>query len=388
MDENRLSCAADSRVSNNGSQQISNTGAKLFTIPVRTHKQKNDQHSLIDTHTLGFAFAGSTLLATNTHAIASNCTQMLLSAKDSGGASMDLVANIYQKAAEYVTKDMNQNFAPPQWQFFDFLIFGYCKTVNDFQAYFCTKKIENNVFEMAKEKIPFKSGLLLSFGSGKEEFNEKLEIKNSLGLNRPVFTVFQDTINNSENNTIGGNIQLMESTKSGTVYVPVVTQDEDNPDVATLLVNGFNTSVLKNDEGISIGLKAIDIGLNKITARAALKEYGLDPESSVSREIQNLASIAFLFKKAVDLKTPIAIEEIYTIEKITPIDGNWYFYRRCKNCKRRAPFFEDFHKGSVNYQITGLGSIQTKCIYCNETVKIHSKLFRSAKWKDNVGITS
>jgi hypothetical protein len=78
----KIVCIADTRVSA-GDLTLSDSGAKLFSIPITTSIYKNGEIYDSKHHSFGFVFAGSTFLATNTHALASTCTQLDAS-KNSG----------------------------------------------------------------------------------------------------------------------------------------------------------------------------------------------------------------------------------------------------------------------------------------------------------------
>lgn len=77
----KLSCVADTRLSNSGTT-ISDSGGKIFVIPVGLRKFDENIVKEKVNYTLGFAFCGSTLLANNTHIIASNCSQLLRNDSD------------------------------------------------------------------------------------------------------------------------------------------------------------------------------------------------------------------------------------------------------------------------------------------------------------------
>jgi hypothetical protein len=103
LEVDKITCVADTRISA-GEATFSDSGAKLFSIPITTSIYKNGEIFNSKHHSFGFAFAGSTFLATNTHALASTCTQLLI--KDAGPSlpSARSIAELYAKIGEFVTE--------------------------------------------------------------------------------------------------------------------------------------------------------------------------------------------------------------------------------------------------------------------------------------------
>jgi hypothetical protein len=119
-----LYCLGDTRISQSA-ETVTDTGTKIFLVPIKTHVYNDSTVTSTSHHTLGFAFAGSTLLASNTHAIASTCTQLLHNSEDKCIPSLLSIARIYAKVGEYVTKDANSR-KHRHFLNFQALIFGFC----------------------------------------------------------------------------------------------------------------------------------------------------------------------------------------------------------------------------------------------------------------------
>lgn len=381
--EEGIFCVADSKISQEsaaGTSTITDAGAKVFIIPVSTKCYEANDLVVTHNHTLGFAFCGSTLLANNTHAIATNCTQIIRNNLDLQPVSVELIANIYSKVAEYVIRDYNQHQISRGK--FEGYIFGYCQIAKKFRLFYIVPETTNTTFRVHSIEYDLGESGVSAIGSGIKEFQTQIQTPNSAGLNRPVLDVALQVMQEGKVESVGGNPQLLLARETGVVYYPIVTQNPDNLDQAITTINGFNTDKIDLPKGIMIGTEFYGIGTEKLAARKALQEFGIDPDTpNISRDLQNLASFQYLLKISIKEGLSCTVDDNFTIEKITPVAGQWYYYARCKNCRRKTPLIEDPTQGCSDKKFTGCGSLISKCNFCGHKVKALAKFLKSFEWK-------
>jgi hypothetical protein len=122
---------ADSRVTNPGpiGGTITDAAAKLLPLALRCHQPGSDGFfsSLTLQTSLGFAFAGSTLPALNTFAVASACLQNLISGRGAPPPSIRDIAGLVQRIAERYSRETMSAF--------EAMVFGWCPLERGYCAF-------------------------------------------------------------------------------------------------------------------------------------------------------------------------------------------------------------------------------------------------------------
>jgi hypothetical protein len=262
------------------------------------------------------------------------------------------------------------------------IIFGYCPVENRYRLFLIYPYITNVEFRVEVEEIDIVIGSVFSMGSGREEFDRLLKIPNSAGNERSVLEVFTQVLNEDSVNDVGGHPQILEAQRDRVIIVPVLAQDPCNLDETIVTVNGFNTSDIGLSKHFGFGSQVWGIGIEKIGGRHALREAGIDPDDGpFPLERQNLASMSFTVKHAFKENKKIQMNDNYTLEKILPIAGAWYFYGTCIECRRKTPLFKDPSLGKSNSIFRGNGSIKSKCFYCDSIVNVKAVSLKSYQWR-------
>lgn len=377
--KDKLSCVSDTRISNSGAT-ISDAGGKVFIVPVTLRVFGDNVVQRKYSTTVGFAFCGSTLLANNTHVIASNCTQLLRKDSPGGLPSVEDIANIYAKASEYVTKETNGRLNNPI--LFQGLIFGYCTVKEKYSVFLLTPQVSARSFYVECKEIELEEGQAIPIGSGKDEFIRLSSIPNSAGNARGIYEIFTQIVEEGKVSDVGGYLQIAEATEEGVNIVPVLTQSKENLDQATLLINGFEINELKLPDGYAVGLTAVGIGVEKIAGRSALRAKGIDPDSDeVTQKLQNLASFESCLSYAYKHSQKVNVNDNFTLDVNSPIQGEWYFSSKCKKCNKSTPLFLDPSYGKMGNPFFGSGIIQTQCFRCNSKIEKKAIGLHSKKWK-------
>jgi hypothetical protein len=70
----------------------------------------------------------------------------------------------------------------------------------------------------------------------------------------------------------------------------ILSQDDENPDLAAAMINGFNTKLIGSVDQFDFGLKALGLGVERVRGRMALRAKGLDPDdTNVTQAEKNTA---------------------------------------------------------------------------------------------------
>ncbi|RUV70311.1 MAG: hypothetical protein EOR30_14045 [Mesorhizobium sp.] len=378
--EERLICGADTRLTSD-SQTISERGGKLAVVPVRWGiTGPGLEESSVSFFSLGFAFAGSTLLANSTHAIATTCSQILHTGRPNAAPSSDLIAQIYARAGEDVTKDVNSRLHPESSLSFEGFLFGYCPVKQTFRNHTISPVIRDGVFSMAVESFDVKDGDLFAIGSGVGEFVRLSERRDAAGNRPPPLNILQEIMRSGSVSSVGGYPQIAFADKMGVQLQPVLQQNPDDPDQAILAINGFDVSKISSDEGFSFGLTAVGMGTEAIHARKALRAKGIDPDAGpVHQFTQNLASFEAWVEMVHFKKAPARLDGSFTLAPQLPKGGAWYFVAPCK-CGRRVPYVLDPSKGKMGNPFIGDGRINTICMSCGEKARAGAAELFSFQW--------
>jgi hypothetical protein len=326
--DNDLWCAADTRISREDESTVSDTGAKIFLIPV---SYGIDQEKL-EHFTLGFSFAGATLPAQNTHAIASTLCQMLRAEHAGVVPSAKTVATVYAKVAEHVLRDINSRLPLDRAQRFEGIVFGFCPIEARLKAFELFPKIGPHSFTVDIIECSPVSGNVRGIGSGAQEFDRQLDLKNNIGENRRVLDAFMSVISGDAVRSVGGYPQIAIARQSGVELAMLLSQDDENPDLAAPMVNGFNTKLIGGLEGFSLGFKALGLGVERVRGRMALRAKGLDPDdAAIHQSFKNTAAFEAALKELGDRAkdTSLVISEKYTLAPPIGEVGRWYYGARC-----------------------------------------------------------
>lgn len=98
--EGSIALMGDSRISGNASTE---SGAKIFALPIKVVVQHGKQFRTHYTSSYGFAFSGSTLSALNAHACAAACLENLLIKRGEELPSLrDVAEFVARVSAEYI----------------------------------------------------------------------------------------------------------------------------------------------------------------------------------------------------------------------------------------------------------------------------------------------
>lgn len=382
----KITIVADSRISGDG-VAVTDSGAKLFLIPVVVTPFDDDGQLPRLQTTYGFAFAGSTLIANNTHAIASNCTQSLTCPRETHLPDVRAIAGLYASVLAHCYGDVNSRRVG-QIAEIQGLVFGYCPRLSE-PAVFCLRTVvEETSFRVVVEAVDIIEPHAICIGSGAMMMNRLSELRARSGRPRHHLENFMTVLEHGGNVGVGGYPQMAEAGPDGTVLRIIATPRDGNPDDVRHRVLGFDVTDIAPIDGLSIGHEVVGIRMEETWGRIALRSYGVDPDAGpVSRELQNTASIEMMIGFMAD---PGSGGQIGTInDEITiltpPVEeGEMCFGAVCARCGGTAPIARDRSRVGSAVNLTGRGVVNVACASCGEFTSIRPTDVRPMRFSRNV----
>jgi hypothetical protein len=272
----QLWVAADTRISGEPGV-LTDHGPKIFQIPVVCRKtnssaaeRRTGEMSRLYRTNYGLAFAGSTLSALGTHALASACCQNLAANKKIDPPSVEDVANLYRKLGEIQIREMCSRIGPAEWpsRFFKAYIFGHCLKARKPEIFALHPRLVDNKFDVAVERIIAVPNMYYPMGSGTNLFVEMHKRESALRPDTGVFQVLQKMVRTEVEPTVGGHTQVAVVTKFGVELRPVLILG-DKPHSGHTTFLGVAADLLGGVGGFQIGYFAVGPDLEEIQAHAA-----------------------------------------------------------------------------------------------------------------------
>jgi hypothetical protein len=170
--EQVLWSVADTRISQSGlsggTTIMTDSGAKLFAIPIRCYQAIMDLSSPkkeLYSSSVGYAFAGAVLPATMTVATSSTFLQNLTTVGSNDPPRLSEIAAMIGRLAERFSKE---SLASSNGTYGEFTaaVFGWCPVLDEFAIYKLKPRLSSR-FQMAcEEQRPKNNSTVVSFGSG------------------------------------------------------------------------------------------------------------------------------------------------------------------------------------------------------------------------------
>ena len=220
-DNQSLTVVADTKISAEGLVTYTDGGPKIFQVPITAYAIEEEKIRRRTYPSMGFAYAGSTLIAQSVLAMASTCLQNLSGDIDRLGPSMLEVADLFLKCATQYTKEM-LFWRPKQYPGFEALIFGFCPKLGDYLVYHLMTTIDGEMVNMRHEGHYAVVGSAFSIGSGVEEFRRIFEDYKVRGEAITAFENFELVLTGCKVPSVGGSRQYATATSQGVDLVPVM----------------------------------------------------------------------------------------------------------------------------------------------------------------------
>jgi|GEM_PF-7093053 len=257
-----LWCAADTRISR-GAATATDSGPKILPVPVVCRKQIGEENWMAFHHqSFGFAYAGSTLSAISTHALATACTQNLVATTGSEKPiTLEAVANVFRSVGQHYISDMSSRMGSAEKMqacFFEGMIFGFCFAAKKFKAYAIVPSLATGTFEMLIAELDTSQNRFHPMGSGTQSF---LQLNAELAQSHPnpgVMTTMQEMLAREVTPDVGGHLQIGVSTRTGFDVLPILNSGS-GPGTRFVSFLGWDVTAAGMDgklEGYRIGYRA------------------------------------------------------------------------------------------------------------------------------------
>lgn len=220
-----LTVCADTRIAG-GDGPITDIGQKLFQVPVDVTPFGVDARS-IPKLSVGFAFAGNTLMAQSCCAIASTCLSSLSVKSASEEISPSSIASFFAKSAEYVSHE-RRFLKPGMPARFQAMIFGW--DVDQQVPYIYNVEVDE--FEGAQaatcERYEIAVGSMAYFGSGAPFIGSMFDALEQDGQPKTVapHRMMEAAIAASNLQSVGGSLQFATASRDGVRLRPFMRVDE------------------------------------------------------------------------------------------------------------------------------------------------------------------
>jgi hypothetical protein len=132
---------------------MTDSGAKLFAIPIRCHQPRMDlrKHELYSS-SVGYAFAGAVLPATMTLATASTFLQNLTTVGSNDPPRLSEIVAMIGRLAERFSKEALAS-SSGEYGKFAAAVFGWCPILDEFAIYKLEPRLTSSTFQMVCEEI-------------------------------------------------------------------------------------------------------------------------------------------------------------------------------------------------------------------------------------------
>lgn len=212
---------ADSKVSGSGGQQLIKDAVKVMSLPIICRGPDADGFfsDAYFVHTLGYCFAGSTLMGQNTFLGLS----MLLSNLMSTTTYIPSMEDIARQILAYLKVSFRDySSIAAEQSLFETALFGYCHRTRQLEIFVFRPKLVNSVFEVSIEAFQdLRTHDFVYLGDDKAAIRQEIaeafagQAVPGRPIERAPRFVIQDRIASGESPTIGGDLQLAIANRFG-----------------------------------------------------------------------------------------------------------------------------------------------------------------------------
>lgn len=376
-----LSDSRVSELSTTGTKKITDRLVKVFPIPYRFTAGSASSPEIDSTGEIGFAFAGSVLLATALQAMSANVLRnMHNDIPPLEAPSFEALAECILTCAQLLHEDTVVGGPRP----FDAFIFGFCPKSGLPKWKKLTLLLVNSVYEYVLVDVPISEGMTHAIGSGAAYFRE-LSKPNEQAVAKgrkpdSLETHFLKSVNENPDPGTGGFIQMLKVDRFGADFLGLIQADADL-NGAKIVVSGVTKEEIGEVEGYQLGRILMGVGTAEATNRGALKRLGYNPDDpKLTKEIRNMAAFSSMLIYLGANQEQGVVDEQISLEPPRPAKGEFYFSKVCEHCYLMTPILYDESKGGNPRPFRGVGALAANCIHCETKVKIKAAECVAKKW--------
>ncbi|WP_374403348.1 hypothetical protein [Niveibacterium sp.] len=259
-----LWCASDARVTGNFAA-LTDAASKILPVPILCHKHVGGpKFDVVHRHSLGFAFAGSTLAAVSSHAVLTACTQNLLDESEGMySVPVEAVAELLRSIGETTIRDMSSR--QNRDVVFEALIFGFCPVAREYRGFAIAPNKTDGTLRMVIGQLLLEPGRFHLLGSGERAF---LDLHSQLAATHSdpgVLTTLAAMVHDNIQDDVGGHVQIGVASSDGFHVLPVI-EPGDGPNRRTVTFLGLDLANGLRVGGCRVGFRAVGVGLPTGTA--------------------------------------------------------------------------------------------------------------------------
>lgn len=213
--------AADSRVSGEGGRKLITDAVKILSLPIICRQPAADGFfsDPYFIHTLGYCFAGSTLIGQNAYlglsVLLSNLTSVTRYIPSIEDIAHHILAYLKMTFQEY-------SLVAESKAHFEVAVFGYCNRSQRLEIFVLTPKMVDGVYQVTLEAHQnLQNHDFIYLGDDKAALRQEIsdafngEFVSKRPISRAPRFVIEDRIANTQSPTIGGDLQLAIADRFG-----------------------------------------------------------------------------------------------------------------------------------------------------------------------------
>jgi hypothetical protein len=255
--ENRINAIADTRIGCSAGRSLTEHGPKILALPVSCKQPgaDGDFSNEVFRTSLGFAFAGATLPALASLALASTLCARLIAAPGAPHPSLHEIANAVGVIALQYIREVGQHTRDDPR--FTSIVFGFCMRTSRFLAFELTPVLEPNQVNMTVTEHDLgASNHVVIIGTSSDHLRDRINqlreaAEHQVLIDDAPTRALKDVIAERVDARVGGSIQQAFVWEQG--FVPMAT--------ATPQESGFTFNVLGLDVSTAFKVGAYRVGM-------------------------------------------------------------------------------------------------------------------------------
>jgi hypothetical protein len=249
-----LTVCADTRIE--AGDPLTDSGQKLFNVPVEVTLFGLEE-KVVHFPSVGFAFAGNTLMAQSCCAIASTALSNLSAAEADQPISPEAIAEVFARSAEYVSLE-RRFLSPRRFAGFQAIVFGWDTVAGEPFIFGIEIEESDGALCASAERKHLTVGGLIYFGSGTKFVDEQIDelvARKAQGV--PPYRLVQAAIADISLRSVGGSMQFGTAGPNGVRLRP--TMRVSNTGMAEISILGCDIHRLMGNSGLFPGANAMTL---------------------------------------------------------------------------------------------------------------------------------
>jgi hypothetical protein len=254
----RLNAAADTRIGNSAGASLTEHGPKILPLPIscRQPGPGGDFNNEVFHTTVGFAFAGASLTALSSHALASALCSNLIAPPGSPVPSLHEIANAVGVIGLHYIREVGQHSGDDPK--FTAIVFGYCGASRRLSAFELRPIVHPTLIDMTVTKQNLDEGNHVAIiGTSSDELRARIHSLRAVAerdvmIDEAPVQALKHMIKEGVDDRVGGSIQHAFVWQGG--FAPMATVKADDPSGVAWTVLGLDVSTAFSVGAYRIGM--------------------------------------------------------------------------------------------------------------------------------------